>query len=146
MKLDMGCGTKREEGYLAVDIAGSPAVRCDVRALPFRDGAFNELRCWHLLEHIERRDLVGVMNEAHRVLEKGGIIDIEMPVFPFWTAMADPTHVTFLVPQTWDYFCDVARYGEQMGLYGIRPWALRARRRLSDGQVMRVVLEKPCSN
>ena len=66
-----------------------------------------------------------------------------MPVFPFWTAMADPTHVTFLVPQTWDYFCNTAKYGEQMELYGIRPWKMLARKRLMDGQIMRVLMEKP---
>jgi len=134
---------KRDDGYLAVDIAGSPDVRCDARALPFSDGAFEEVRCHHLLEHIERRDLIAVMNGCHRVLKPGGIIDIEMPVFPFWTAMADPTHVTFLVPQTWDYFSDQAKYGDHMGLYGIHPWKLVGRRRLMDGQIMRVVMERP---
>jgi predicted SAM-dependent methyltransferase len=143
MKLDIGAGAKREEGFLATDIAGQPDVRCDARFLPFRGGAFEGIKCHHVLEHIERRDLVGVMNEAHRVLKPGGAIDIEMPVFPFWTAMADPTHVSFYVPQTWDYFSNVAQYGEQMALYGIRPWKLMARKRLSDGQIMRVLMEKP---
>jgi SAM-dependent methyltransferase len=143
MNLDIGCGAKREDGFLAADIAGHPEVRCDARHMPFKDNSFDEIRCWHVIEHIERRDLVGVMNECHRVLKSGGGIDIEMPVFPFWSAMADPTHVTFLVPQTWDYFTDVAHYGEQMELYGIKPWKLVARKRLTDGQIMRVAMEKP---
>ena len=143
MKLDLGAGVKREEGYLAADIAGSPHIRCDARALPFADGAFEEVRCWHLLEHLERRDLIPVMNECHRILRPGGMMDIEMPVFPFWTAMADPTHVSFYVPQTWDYFTDREKYGDHMALYGIRPWRLAMRRRLVDGQIMRVALQKP---
>ena len=146
MKLDLGAGVKRQDGFLAFDLAGNPDVRGDGRALPFSDGAFEEVRCWHVLEHIERRDLVNVMNECHRVLKAGGTIDIEMPVFPFWTAMADPTHVTFLVPQTWDYFTDQVKYGDHMILYGIRPWKLAWRRRLMDGQIMRVMMEKPCAS
>jgi SAM-dependent methyltransferase len=146
MKLDLGCGMKREDGWLAFDLAGNPDVRGDARLLPFKDGAFEEIRCWHLIEHLERRDLVPVMNECHRVLKAGGTIDIEAPVFPFWSAMADPTHLSFYVPQTWDYFTNELRYGDQMKLYGIRPWKLLARKRLSDGQVMRVAMEKPCAS
>ena len=144
MKLDIGAGAKREEGYLATDITGKPDVLCDCRHLPFKEGVFDEIRCWHLLEHIPRPELVSTLNESRRVLMKGGYMDIEMPVFPFWPAMADPTHVAFYVPQTFDYFCDVPRYGEQMELYGIKHWNLKARKRLGEGQVMRVLMEKPC--
>ena len=143
MNLDVGAGTKREEGFLALDIAGKPDVLGDARCLPFKDGAFDGIRAHHVFEHIERQHLVGVMNECRRVLKPGGCIDIEMPVFPFWSAMADPTHVSFYVPQTWDYFTDTAKFGEHMQLYGIEPWKLRARKRLTEGQVMRVLMEKP---
>lgn len=143
-KLDVGAGAKAEDGFTSLDV--TPYFRPDVlavaAALPFADDVFGEVRCWHVLEHLPRTDLIPAMNEMWRVLKPDGLIDIELPVFPYWSAMADPTHISFYVPQTFDYFCDTKLYGDHMKLYGIKPWAHRSRQRLMDGQILHVQMTK----
>ncbi len=142
LRLDLGAGLNRHSGFLSADIAGEPDVRCDGRELPFRDGAFSEVAMQHFLEHVERKYLIGIMNEVHRVLGKKGKVRIEVPVFPFWKAIADPTHVSFFVPETFDYFCGHPDVGHCMELYDIKPWKLKKRRRIDYGQILVVEMEK----
>ena len=146
MKLDVGAGMKAHDGYLRVDIAGQPDVRCDARHLPFREGAFEEVQLEHVLEHIPREYLIPVMNEAHRVLKPKGKVRIEVPVFPFWTAIADPTHVSFFVSQTFDYFTeDHQGIGDYKVLYGIKTWRNKSSVRLCNGEILGVEMEKVAS-
>jgi SAM-dependent methyltransferase len=142
MRLDIGCGSKRDDGYLATDITGTPDVLCDVRHLPFKDGAFDGVRALHVLEHIPREYLVQTMNECHRVTAGGGELEIELPIFPSDDAMADPTHVSFFVPRTFDYFVDGHGHDEHRRLYGIERWAYVNRERLGMNSILSVRLQK----
>src|SRR4030042_1636467 len=87
VRLNIGAGTKRDDGYLATDIAGAPDILCDARWLPFRDGTFKGVRMLHVLEHIRREDLIQTMNECHRVAETAAELEIEVPIFPSDDAM-----------------------------------------------------------
>lgn len=158
-KLDIGAGAKREDGWLTMDISPvhSPDFQHDLTQFPwpFRDGQFSEVRAWHILEHIERRYLIPVMNEMHRILKSGGMASIEVPVFPYWTAIADPTHLSFFVPQTFAYFCTfdsyrkamhgarAADYDEQRELYGAKTWICQKGMRDGMGSILQVELVKP---
>lgn len=145
-RLDIGAGAKREDGWETMDISPvyAPDFQHDLTRFPwpFDDGTFEEVRCWHVLEHIDRQHLIPVMNEMHRILVGWGEAEIEVPVFPHWKAIADPTHISFFVPQTFDYFCDERLFGDHMKLYGIKPWKHVQRFRLDEGQIVRVRLAK----
>jgi SAM-dependent methyltransferase len=84
----VGCGAGVEVRHLAeatgaevvgLDLtvnapAGSERVRllrADARALPFRDGAFEALYCYHVLEHVP--EPARAVREARRVLAPGGL-------------------------------------------------------------------------
>lgn len=147
-KLDVGAGAKSDDGWETMDL--SPAYHPDFQhditdfPWPFADGEFDELRCWHVLEHLPAgMTRVAVMNEMHRVLRPGGELSIEVPVFPFWTAIADPTHVSYFVPQSFDYFIVGGGHEEHMALYGVQPWHFVQRMKADDGRIMRVLLRKP---
>jgi len=142
MRLDIGAGNKRDEGYLATDIAGHPDVICDARHLPFRDGIFGKVRMLHVLEHIPREFLVQTVNECYRVTELQGELEIEVPIFPSDDAMADPTHVSFFVPRTFDYFVDGSGHDEHRRLYGIERWSYIDRERLGSNSILNVRLQK----
>lgn len=153
LKIDVGAGAKREAGYLTVDVTPyfKPDFLASVTDLPFDDESVGEVRCWHVLEHLPREQLITAMNEMWRVLKVDGVLDIEVPVFPHWPAMADPTHISFYVPQTFDYFIRCDKPHEHGGegcfenhrlMYGIKPWSDRGRARLHDAQIARVALGK----
>ena len=154
-KLDVGAGAKRDEGYLTLDVVPffKPDILGTLVELPFGDDHFDEVRCHHVLEHMERRDLVPVMNEMHRVLKPGGVVDIEIPVYPHLEAVADPTHLSFYHSATFDYFVrcdkkhehghpDAGCFEHQRLLYGIKPWVFVRINRLKSGALVRIAMAK----
>jgi len=142
MKLNLGAGFDEADGYLRIDLAGQPDVRCDARQLPFRQESFLEVKAHHILEHIPREQLIPLMNDCWRVLEPGGTMDIELPIFPSEAAMADPTHVSFFVAGTFDYFTRDRGHDEHRILYGIKPWMMLRRERLGFNDILGVTLQK----
>ena len=141
-KLNLGAGWDRTEGYIRVDRAGDPDIKLDVNHLPFADDSFVEIRAFHILEHLERRDLVPLMNECWRILQPEGVMEIEVPLFPTEAAVADPTHISFFVAATFDYFTKDGQFDGQRMLYGIKPWALTDRVRDAMAIFLRVRLHK----
>lgn len=106
-RLDVGSGGRHLPGYVSLDKdkATRPDVIADMETgLPFGDNAFDEVRAHHILEHIHTEKKTFVMYEAWRVLKPGGVLDIEVPAFPFVQAVMDPTHVSFWVRESYWYF------------------------------------------
>lgn len=144
-KLSIGAGAKdKAEGYTTIDIAGSPDVRWDITQTPwpFQAEYFWGVKAHHILEHLERKFFVPVMNEAWRILEPEGRMWIELPVFPTEDAVADPTHLSFFVSATFDYFVKDGPFEEQRQLYGIKPWRIQRREKLNYGRILYVLLRK----
>ncbi len=80
MKLNLGCGKRREDGYVNVDVPGSGAdVECDVQELPWPDAVADEVLAVHLLEHIPMLNAALVVKEWARVLAPGGEMVLELP-------------------------------------------------------------------
>lgn len=107
MKLDIGSGGRHLPGYTSLD--KDPATRPDVlhdieTPWPFADNALDEIREHHILEHVHTEKKTFVMYEAWRVLKPNGILDIEVPTFPFVQAVMDPTHVSFWVRMSFWYY------------------------------------------
>lgn len=85
MKLNLGAGDKRIEGYVSVDIAPAragvvPDVICDIRRLtPFEDNSADEILSVHVVEHFWRWEVVDILREWVRVLKPGGLMILECP-------------------------------------------------------------------
>ena len=92
------------------------------------------------MEHIPAgMERITVMNEAWRTLIPGGPFEIRVPLFPRWEAIADPTHVSFWVPQSFLYFTgQIAADAD----YGIKLWELE-NVIVHDGWELRAILRKP---
>lgn len=97
------------------------------------------MRAWHVLEHIPAgQPRIDVMNEAHRVLKAGGVFRILVPLFPSWQAVADPTHVSYWVKESFDYFCQpIANADYGIALWDFTDW------RVVDGWAGYATLRKP---
>lgn len=82
MKLHVGCGNKRIEGFVNVDIRSLPEVDvvADITDLSEFEGRGVELiYCSHVLEHIKRHEYMEVLSNWHSVLNTGGILRLAVP-------------------------------------------------------------------
>ena len=84
MKLHLGCGTKKLEGWVNIDSV--PECRPDLvhditRPLPYADQTADELLAEDLLEHFDKYIRYLVFYEWTRVLKVGGKITMQVPDF-----------------------------------------------------------------
>ncbi|MBL8242850.1 MAG: class I SAM-dependent methyltransferase [Rhodanobacteraceae bacterium] len=96
MKLDLGCGSRKAEGFLGVDISaecGADIVH-DLRVYPwpFADDSVDEVRCSHFLEHLTGEERMKFMDELWRVMKPGATALIVTPYWQSYGAVQDPTH------------------------------------------------------
>lgn len=121
--LDIGCGgTKQQNFATGVDQETHPGVNvvCDLESgLPFPDDYADQIYAVHFLEHVS--ELVGLMNDIHRVLKPDGVLHVIVPHHGCVNAIADPTHVRFFHPQTFKYFCR-----QMPGIMPFRPLSVAA--------------------
>lgn len=78
MKLHLGCGRKKWDGFVNCDLSGSD-VDCDIRILPFGDDLADEIHAIHVVEHFFITEIQDVLAEWRRVLKPGGVLAIELP-------------------------------------------------------------------
>jgi predicted SAM-dependent methyltransferase len=78
LKLHLGCGRKKLDGWLNCDLYGSD-MDMDIRSLPFDDSSADEILAVHVLEHFYKHDILNVLVEWRRVLKVGGKLVAELP-------------------------------------------------------------------
>lgn len=104
---DIGCGRQKQVPWaIGVDRCAGPetGIVADLEvSVPFKHGTMDHVFAIHILEHI--RDLVGLMNEIHRVLRPTGVLHVMTPYWRSVIAVADPTHLRLMDQQTFKYFC-----------------------------------------
>jgi predicted SAM-dependent methyltransferase len=90
LRLNLGAGDDRREGYLNVDLRLETAdLVADVRALPFAAGAADELLAHDVLEHFWRDAVPALLGEWKRVLRTGGLLRLRVPNLPVLAALLD---------------------------------------------------------
>ncbi len=136
MKLNLGCGSTKRDGWVNVDRLASvhPDIVCDITKAPWPwpDHSCERIDADNLLEHLGwgpgGEDLLMIfMNEAYRVLKPEGVLWFRVPSFEHWPvgALRDPTHRRYFVEGSVDYW----RHDHQTHLnygrfYGYRPWTV----------------------
>jgi predicted SAM-dependent methyltransferase len=86
MKLHLGCGTRRLEGFYHIDSRPEvePDEVADVTNLSnFEDNSSSLIYACHVLEHIRQVDVAAALLEWGRVLKPGGLLRLSVP--DFWT-------------------------------------------------------------
>ncbi len=106
MKLHLGCGNDKSEGYINCDISKEvnpdKIVDLEKTPLPFKDSSVEEIILNHVLEHIN--DFIPLVHDLHRICKKDAKIRIKVPFYLAYRQFGDPTHVRFFNPFTFDYF------------------------------------------
>ncbi len=103
--LDIGCGRNKLPGAVGLDCVQLPGVDivCDLNEpLPFGNGEFEVVYSNQVLEHVP--DMIGLVEEIHRVLEPGGLMVAHVPYFRSSWAAVDPTHIRNFTLNSLDYF------------------------------------------
>lgn len=112
--LDVGCGINKYPGAIGLDVnaRSRPDVLADLDAFPypFADGAFDEVRAIHVIEHVA--NVIGMLEEFHRLLKPGGRVVIATPHYTDFSSFCDPTHRWHLNSYSLRYFgANNAGYG-----------------------------------
>jgi predicted SAM-dependent methyltransferase len=104
--LDIGCGSSKTPGAIGIDILPATGVDIvhDLNALPWplADNRFDHVVCSHVLEHLN--DLVGIMNEIHRVSRNGARVKLITPHFSSLNSWEDPTHTRHFARRSFSFF------------------------------------------
>lgn len=104
MKLNLGCGYNKLEGWLNVDRfdACAPDLVCDLEQTPwpFEDSSVDEVLLNHALEHLgaDSDRFLAIIQELYRVCHGGATVRINVPHPRHDDFMNDPTHVRIVTP------------------------------------------------
>jgi len=109
MKINLGSGPRKIEGYINIDIRESvkPDVVADLSVgFPFKSDSVEEVRAHDFLEHVPLGKTVGAIEEIFRVLQPSGFFEHSTPSTDSRGAWMDPTHVSFWNINSWLYYCN----------------------------------------
>ena len=119
LKLNIGSGPNKMEGYLSVDVrqfyANKPPVSgddplveiicdCGKDLWPWEDNSVEEVHCSHMVEHLTAPERIHFINELHRVLQPKGKATIIAPHWASCRAYGDLTHQWPPVSEFWFYY------------------------------------------
>jgi len=83
IRLNLGCGGDKREGYINIDIRKSvePDLILDLEneGLPYNDNSVEEVVAQDFLEHISWKKAVWLLKEIYRVLRPEGILKLRCP-------------------------------------------------------------------
>lgn len=109
LKLDLGCGKGKKEGFLGVDrikFEGVDVVHDLATHWPWDSNSVTEVYCSHFVEHLEARQRIHFVNELHRVLIPNGTAQIVVPHWGSNRAYGDLSHAWPPVSEMWFYYLD----------------------------------------
>jgi len=105
LRLDLGCGDSKPEGYTGIDKEPGPQV--DIahdleQGIPYPDDSADEIRANHALEHLSDKEKI--MAEIWRVLKPGGRFVFEVPSTKGEGAFNHPDHKSFWPKTTFAFW------------------------------------------
>lgn len=96
LRLDLGCGQNKREGFLGVDYVKVDGVEF-VQDLfqfpwPWKDASTEEIHTSHFFEHIPQMTRPKFMDECYRILIPGGKMTVIVPYYSSMRAVQDYHH------------------------------------------------------
>lgn len=108
LKLDLGCGPNKREGFTGVDAMqfdGKVDIVCDLtQKWPWDDASVTEVHASHFVEHLTATERIHFCNELYRVLIVGAKCTLITPHWDSCRAYGDLTHQWPPVSEFWFYY------------------------------------------
>lgn len=110
MKLNLGGGSIKKEGFVNVDILsdvkkiGGVCWDLNKAPYPFKNDSIDEIFCSHTLEHLKEPELF--FKEVQRILKKGGTCEILVPHYKYHWAYGNFGHRGFYHPMAIYNVCE----------------------------------------
>jgi hypothetical protein len=95
IKIDLGCGPRKQAGFIGVDTISFPGVDIvtDLNGpWPWKDRTVDEAYSSHCIEHFNAMQRVHFVNELYRVMKVGSKATLIAPHWASCRAYGDPTH------------------------------------------------------
>ena len=94
MRLDIGCGKTKMDGWEGIDSIdfGQKHVHDIRNGIPFPDASIDEVRSSHFVEHLTWDERINFFNELYRVLKPKATATIITPDWKHDCFYGDPTH------------------------------------------------------
>jgi LmbE family N-acetylglucosaminyl deacetylase len=126
-RMHLGCGDRIWKGWINIDRHAGPYVldflkQCDIanEPLPIEDASVDYVFSEDFLEHLQPDRRVAVMNEIHRVLVPGGVMEHYVPNAGSRNDYGSPTHLSHWCAQTFEHFdVESHRWAKDRGFEGI---------------------------
>lgn len=123
MKLDIGCGQRKQPGFKGADIVSSPEVDfvVDLEKFPwepFKDNSVEEVYCSHYIEHTP--DLMKFMDEVWRICANDAKVTLIAPYYSSARAWQDPTHRRAISEASFLYYDKDWRVTNKLDHYPIK--------------------------
>jgi len=139
MKLNLGCGNKKEPGHVNVDrdARHKPDQVWDLNRFPYPwpDGSIDAVKMRHVLEHVD--NVIAVMDEVWRILKLGSRVHVEVPYVTHFQAIGHPQHKHFFHWGTFGWL-DVASRGKPgIESYTSRYYRVVQNRLIFEGELKR---------
>lgn len=108
LRLNLGCGLNKLDGFVNVDKHGAPDVRHDLEIFPWPwpESSVEEVVLNHVLEHLGAASdvFIGIMKELYRVCAAEALVRIAVPHPRHDHFLGDPTHVRVITPEVMSLF------------------------------------------
>lgn len=119
MKINIGGGYKRYDGFLNVDSDSLTKpdflMNLETDAFPVDNDSVSEVKAYHILEHIGE-GFFHLMKELYRICEDGAIIDIQVPHHRSEVFYGDPTHVRFITTES------LRQFSKKRNIWHMKQW------------------------
>jgi hypothetical protein len=125
LKLDLGCGQNKRDGFIGVDVSKEAKpdqnVNLFVFPWPWKNESVEEIHCSHFFEHVPALIRFPFMDECYRILAPNGRVTLISPCWTSSRAIQDPTHQwPPLAPASFLYFNKRWREDNKLTHYPVR--------------------------
>lgn len=128
IKLDIGCGERKQKGFVGMDIRKCKGVDIVHNAskfpYPIPSNSCHTILMSHLWEHIEPKHRLNLMEELFRIMQPEGQLLISAPYATSRGAFQDPTHYGCPNEVTFTYWDPMNPSGLYDLVYKPSPWRL----------------------